>query len=193
MPMDIYNREGTGNKWDGGRIILAGQPSTFEFVDTTLVELSDNTDVRLYIATSTGYKTTPLETDHSKLLTSRFMQTTKDWHNVEMTICFRYTGGNDLGKIMMGARGGLQEAPCEGFSYKAILNLVPTSGSLSKQQFYPSGNSHRNFTTSKLGTTIKDKDVCLKFCVYDVDVNGNPTVTKSDAVGVKVELYGMLE
>ena len=193
MPLDIYNRQGVANKWDGGRVIVGGHFSEFQFVDTDLVQMSDNTDVRIYISPSTGYKTTTLETDHTKLLLSGFMQSNKDWRNVELTICFNYTGGNDGGKISLGVRGGLQEAPCEGFAYKGILNLTGTSGALSKQQYYPSGNAPKNFTTTKLGTTIKNRFICLKLCVYDVDENHVATLDKTKAVAVKVELYGAQE
>lgn len=192
MPMDIYDREGVENKWDGGRILLR-PPSDFVFVDTDSVKIDDNEDVRIYVATSDGYNAASITTNRASLLKNGFMMTSKDWRNVEITFEFVYSGGNDEGYITLGCRGGLQENPCEGFAYTAALKLTGTEGRLSKQQYYPSGNQFDDFTVSKLGTTIKNKTIALKFCVYDTDSSDNPTLSKTAASKIKIELYGAVD
>lgn len=189
MPLDIHDRQGVENKWDASRVLLVGQPAVFQSIDTSTVGVSNNTDVRIYVATSAGYTSSVIETDRAKILQTRYMQTAKDWKNVEITFQFIYKGGNDNGNIILGARGGLQENPCEGFAYKGILNLSGTSGSVSKQQYFPSGNTYRTFTTTKLGTSIKNKTVAMKLVLCDTKSDGKPTIVKSEARYVKCELY----
>ncbi len=194
MPSDIFNRRGTNNKYDSGRIIVLGNEGEFEQVESGIVRLTDNGNVQLNIVTSKGYGTNIVETDRSILAENKFMQENTDWHNVEITIVLKYTGGSDLTSIILGTRTGLGKIdPCAGFSYKAGLILNGLSGFLSKQQYYPEGNDYRLFNTTKMGNTIKNKFIALKLCVYDLDSSGNPAEDSDEAQKVKLEFYGATE
>jgi hypothetical protein len=180
MPLDIPSRHGIANRWDAGRVILAGLNGDFTQLDDDVVGVSQNDNVRIYVTTSDGYATSAIQTDRAKLLISKFMQTKNDWKNVEITFVFTYRGGGSNSSVTIGARGGLQENPCEGFAYKAIFDLDADGGAFSKQQYFPAGNDKRFFTTSKFGASIRDKKVALKFCLFN------------DGSNVKLELYGAL-
>jgi len=194
MPSTIYQKKGVGSKYDSGRVLVMGDGGNLENAGNGITKVSQNKNVLLCFTTSKGYSTTLITTDRGDLLDSRFMQSERDWHNTEFTVKFMYKGGNDLGNIILGLRTGLGELdPCQGFSYKAGLELTGTKGFFSKQQYYKAGNDYRAFNTTKLGSMIKNKFITLKLIVYDLDHNGKPTITVEDAESVKLEVYGSLD
>jgi hypothetical protein len=191
LPKNIFGRRGRGQRYDSGRVIVMGDGGEFEEVIPGVVRLTQNNNVQLCFTTSKGYGTSFVHTDRAELLDSRFMQDKRDWHNVEITVVFRYIGGNDVGDIVLGSRTGLGDTdPCAGHSYKAGLNLDGLGGFLSKQQYFSSGNDYRNFDTTKMGTQIKGKFVALKLVIYDLDHDGEPTTVTEDAESVQLEFYG---
>jgi hypothetical protein len=191
LPSNIFGRRGRGQRYDSGRVIVMGDGGEFEEVIPGVVRLTQNNNVQLCFTTSKGYGTSFIHTDRDELLDSRFMQDVRDWHNVEVTVVFRYIGGNDTGDIVLGSRTGLGDTdPCAGHEYKAGLNLDGLGGFLSKQQYFSAGNDYRNFDTTKMGTQIKGKFVALKFVIYDLDHDGKPTITSEDAESVQLEFYG---
>lgn len=191
MPSTIYQRKGITPKYDSGRVMVLGDGGEFEQVYPGVVRLTQNSNVQLCIITSKGYATSEITTDREELLGTRFMQTIKDWHNIEFTVTFRYDGGDDSGAIVLGTRGGIGALdPCQGFQYKFGLNLDASGGFFSKQQYSTSGNEYREFNTTKMGSSIKGKFVAIKFVVYDLDHDGEPTTISEDAETVKIEVYG---
>src|SRR4029078_5279056 len=191
LPKNIYDKKGVGYKYDSGRILLLGDGGDFEKVDNNLSELSQNDNVQINIAVSKGYGITEVETDRARLFLNKFMQGSYDWHNVELTVVFKYLGGNDNGYITLGTRTGLGALdPCAGHSYKAGLRLNGSAGFLSKQQYFPDGNDYRAFNTTKMGTSLKNKYNAIKLVVYDLNEAGAPTLDLEESTAVKVELYG---
>lgn len=167
-----------------------GDGGDFEKVDTGIVRLTQNQKVQLCFAISKGYATSVIETFRPSLQGARFMQDNKDWHNVEITVVFKYNGGNNDGNIVIGTRTGIGDVdPCQAFAYKVGLALNASTGFFSKQQ-YVGANDYRSFNVSKMGSAIKGKFVALKFVIYDLDNVGKPTIITEDAEAVKLELYG---
>ncbi len=191
MPSTIPTRKGITPKYDSGRVMVLGDGGEFEQVIPGIVRLTQNNNVQLCFTTSKGYATSEITTDRDALIQSRFMQTIKDWHNIEFTVSIKYLGGNDSGAITLGTRGGLGVLdPCQGFQYKAGINLNASGGFFAKQQYSTSGNEYREFNTTKMGSSIKGKFVAIKFVIYDLDHEGNPTTVSEDAETVKMEVYG---
>lgn len=126
--------------------------------------------VRMDVFTSDGYHPENIKTfDHSELYKKGFMQSEKDWKNVEITGYIKLNNYNiplDEGKFTWYNRGGHHTAsnPCEGVGYKGSLYF---SGDVkfSKEQWHVS----YFFTDIKKGIgSIKDKWIGYKFMAYNM-------------------------
>ena len=100
-----------------------------------MVSLTDYSSIRMNILTDDGYNRNKIETfDHSKLAEKGYMQSQRDWKNIEMT---GYIKLNDLktdkrsGLFQWYNRGGIHDKPsdlvskkCEGVGYKGNLLYI---------------------------------------------------------------------
>lgn len=194
LPGNIYDRKGNGIKYDSGRVLLTGAGGDFERVSSSLVKLTQNDDVCINISTSTRFESVFVTTDRSSLLESKFMQTNNDWHNVEITVVFKYLGGNDDGQIILGGRTGLSIVdPCQGFAYRAGLNLDASGGFIAKRQYAFAGNVYRRFDTTKMGSSLKGRIAAIKLVIYDTDASGEPTIDLDESKKVNIEFYGSID
>jgi hypothetical protein len=84
-----------------------------------------STKVRMSVTTSAGYDASAIRTyDRDVLAAQGYMQSPRDWRNVEMTGYFRVNASNDWSdNIDLYARGGRHNdsQPCEGSAYKGQI------------------------------------------------------------------------
>jgi hypothetical protein len=133
--------------------------------------------VRMDVFSPDGYSPEKIETfDHSEFEKKGFMQSEKDWKNVEITGYIKlnhYSIPLDEGKFTWYNRGGHHTAsnPCEGVGYKGSVYF---SGDVkfSKEQWHVS----YFFTDIRKGEgSIKDKWIGYKFITYNIQDVENPS------------------
>ncbi|MBO9662942.1 hypothetical protein [Dokdonella sp.] len=88
---------------------------------------AENAKVRMSVTTSAGYHQNQVVTDHAALAERGYMQSPRDWKNVEITGYVRVTDVSNTGdEITWYARGGKHSNPqpfCEGVAYKGDLKF----------------------------------------------------------------------
>lgn len=87
----------------------------------------ENDKVRMSVTTSAGYHQDQVVTDHTALAARGYMQSPRDWKNVEITGYVRVIDVSNNGdEITWYARGGKHSNPqpfCEGVAYKGDLKF----------------------------------------------------------------------
>ncbi|HYY71208.1 MAG TPA: hypothetical protein VE595_02245, partial [Nitrososphaeraceae archaeon] len=91
-----------------------------------MVPLTDYSSIRMNILTNDGYDQNKIETfDHSKLAEKGYMQSQRDWKNIEMTGYIKlnkFDIDKENGEFQWYNRGGLHDnIECEGVGYKGNL------------------------------------------------------------------------
>jgi hypothetical protein len=139
-----------------------------------------STKVRMQVSTSEGYKPSAITTQDRNTLAARgYMQSAKDWKNVEMTGYFKLNAANDWAdNIDLYARGGrhTDSSPCEGSSYKGQLTF---DGKVrwAKESWHVS----YDFWSYATGTSPRGRWIGFKAIQHNVESGGK--------TGVKLELY----
>ncbi|MDR4512842.1 MAG: hypothetical protein MRJ93_14175 [Nitrososphaeraceae archaeon] len=142
--------------------------------------------VRMDVFTTDGYHPESIETfDHTELAKKGFMQSEKDWKNVEITGYIKLNHRTiplDEGKFTWYNRGGHHSAsnPCEGVGYKGSIYF---SGDLkfSKEQWHVS----YFFTDIEKGIdSLEDRWIGYKFISYNI-----PDPDESSDTLVKIESW----
>lgn len=142
--------------------------------------------VRMDVFTNDGYHPENIETyDHGVLAKKGFMQSEKDWKNVEITGYIKLNHATiplDEGKFTWYNRGGHHTAskPCEGVGYKGSIYF---SGDLkfSKEQWHVS----YFFTDITKGIdSLEDRWIGYKFISYNI-----PDLEDSSDTLVKIESW----
>jgi len=135
--------------------------------------------VRMNVYTSDGYHPEDIKTlDQSELEDQGYMQSTKDWKNVEITGYIKLNNNNipiDEGRFTWYNRGGhhTEGEPCEGVAYKGDL-FFSGDNRFAKEQWHVS----YFFTEVKKNlNTIKDKWIGYKFIVYNLEKPSDPSKT----------------
>lgn len=135
-----------------------------------------DTQVRLLVYTSDGYSSSGISTyDRDDLALQGYMQSPKDWRNVEMTGFFRLNTPNVANdNFDLYARGGRHNdtVPCEGSSYKAAFHY-DGQARWSKESWHVS-YKHSAFTPAT--TALQGRWVGFKAVMRNVTVNGQPAV-----------------
>ena len=134
--------------------------------------------VRMGVYTSAGYDQNQIATlDHSKLAQKGYMQSPKDWKNIEMTIDAKVNKAGSDDNFAPYGRGGRHTGNgnpegCEGSAYKGDVFF---SGKVrfAKEQWHVS----YVFTDYKSPTSsIKGKWIGIKFVMYNFVQNGKTVV-----------------
>ncbi len=135
--------------------------------------------VRMNVYTSDGYHPEDIKTlDQSELEDQGYMQSKKDWKNVEITGYIKLNNNNipiDEGRFTWYNRGGhhTEGEPCEGVAYKGDL-FFSGDNRFAKEQWHVS----YFFTVVKKNlNTIKDKWIGYKFIVYNLEKPSDPSKT----------------
>jgi hypothetical protein len=150
----------------------------------------ENRQARLMVKTSAGYDQSKVNTDHAVLAERGYMQSPRDWKNVEMTGYVRVEEVlDDDDEITWYARGGKHSDPkpfCEGSSYKGDLRF-DGSVRFAKEQWHVNYNfwpkSPQPYTTPIVGRWVGFKLVMA---------NTDPTWYLADANSgrhVRLELW----
>ena len=134
-----------------------------------------STQVRMDVATSSGYSLTSSSTQDRKVLASRgYMQSPNDWKNVEITGFVKVNTGGADSHLTWYVRGGRHSdsVPCEGSAYKGSLT---SDGRMRFQKeswhVYYDQDPYASVTSSYMGRWIGFKAV-----VRNVTLNGVPAV-----------------
>ena len=185
----IYDTKSSGEEWYMNMKNPTGD-SRFN-PQNTITKNSDgswkmkSSKVRMGVYTSAGYDQDKIPTlDHSKLAQKGYMQSPKDWRDIEMTM---YTKVNKAGSddnfapYGRGGRhtGGGSPEGCEGSAYKGDIFF---SGKVrfAKEQWHVS----YVFTDYNTATSsIKGKWIGFKFVMYNFQLAGN------GETAVKMELW----
>jgi hypothetical protein len=145
-------------------------------------KLKSNDDlakVRMNVHTSEGYQPKQIESlDHSELAENGYMQSEKDWKNVEITGYIKLNNNNiplSEGRFTWYARGGhhTDSEPCEGVAYKGDIFFSGDSR-FAKEQW------HINYFFSDIKKDlkpIKGKWIGYKFVLYNTEDQSNPSRT----------------
>ena len=140
---------------------------------------NDLAKVRMNVYTSAGYHPELIENlDHSELEDQGYMQSKKDWKNVEITGYIKLNNNNiplNEGRFTWYNRGGhhTEEKPCEGVAYKGDI-FFSGDNRFAKEQW------HVNyfFTDIKKNLNpIKDKWIGYKFIVYNLEKESDSSKT----------------
>ncbi len=156
--------------------------------------LTDNRDgswkeqspqVRLDVFTSEGYNESKIATFNQTELSSKgYMQSHRDWKNVEMTGFVKYNEGKSEkdhpDQFTWYARGGDHETSdkgCEGSAYKGQLSFNGDSR-FAKEQYFV----NYDFTDTKVNVTspLKGKWFGFKFVVYNIQLKNDSTYPKME-------------
>ena len=134
--------------------------------------------VRMNVYTSDGYQPKQIETlDHSELAENGFMQSEKDWKNVEITGYIKLNNNNiplSEGRFTWYARGGhhTESEPCEGVAYKGDI-FFSGDTRFAKEQWHVS----YVFQPWKDSPANGDgKFVGFKVVMYNMQLNGKTVV-----------------
>ena len=135
--------------------------------------------VRMNIHTSEGYHPEQIETlDHVELEEKGYMQSEKDWKNVEITGYIKLNNNNvplSEGRFTWYTRGGhhTESEPCEGVAYKGDI-FFSGDTRFAKEQWHVS----YFFTDIKTDLKpIKGKWIGYKFVLYNVENQSDPSKT----------------
>jgi hypothetical protein len=142
--------------------------------------------VRLEVLTSDGYNESKIATFNQTELSSKgYMQSPRDWKNVEMTGFVKYNEGkreknDNPDQFTWYARGGDHETSdkgCEGSAYKGLLSYNGDSR-FAKEQYFV----NYDFTDTKVNVTspLKGKWFGFKFVVYNIHLKNGSTVSKME-------------
>jgi hypothetical protein len=134
-----------------------------------------SSQVRMNVYTSAGYHPDDIDTYNQKTLaTQGFMQSSKDWKNVEMTGYVKFNSASD-DNFSWYARGGRHyEEDCEGTAYKGRLFYYSGETGFAKEQWHSGGYS---FSSSKdVTSSIMDRWIGFKFVVYNTVQDGKKVV-----------------
>lgn len=157
----------------------------------------EDTQVRMNVYTTEGYKASLITTyNQSQLAAKGYMQSAKDWTNVEMT---GYVRINDPGSgddnLSWYARGGYHGntagdggTGCEGTAYKGNVHFSGAT-TVSKKQWHSSGYAYTTKKPAQAGSLV-GKWVGIKTVIYNrgsssvvevyADWNANNTWVKVD-------------
>ena len=142
---------------------------------------SDNklAKVRMNVYTSEGYHPEGIKTlDHSELEDTGYMQSEKDWKNIEITGYVKLNHNNiplNEGRFTWYNRGGhhTEGEPCEGVAYKGDI-FFSGDNRFAKEQWHVS----YFFTDIKKNLNhIKDKWIGYKFIVYNLEKQSGTSET----------------
>jgi hypothetical protein len=135
--------------------------------------------VRMNVHTSEGYRPDKIETfDHSKLADHGYIQSEKDWKNVEMTGYIKLNNNNiplSEGRFTWYTRGGhhTDNEACEGVAYKGDI-FFSGDTRFAKEQWHVS----YFFTDIKSDLKpIKGKWIGYKFVLYNIEDSFTPSKT----------------
>jgi hypothetical protein len=148
-----------------------------------MVPLTDYTSIRMNILTNDGYNGNRIETfDHSKLVEKGYMQSQRDWKNIEMTGYIKlnkFDIDKENGEFQWYNRGGLHDnIECEGVGYKGNL-FFDGKTRFAKEQWHVS----YDFVDKKDGSEkdLEGNWIGYKYIVYNIEDK------KSDQTFVKME------
>jgi hypothetical protein len=134
----------------------------------------DIAKVRMNVYTSEGYQPKQIESlDHSELAENGYMQSEKDWKNVEITGYIKLNTNNiplSEGRFTWYARGGhhTEGAPCEGVAYKGDI-FFSGDTRFAKEQWHP------NYVFTDIKKDLKPKENGLVINLYCTIQKINPS------------------
>jgi hypothetical protein len=138
----------------------------------------ESSKVRYGVFTTSGYDQDEIETlNHGTIAENGYMQSPKDWRDVEMTGYVKVNSGDSDENFAFYARGGRHTGDgnpegCEGSAYKGDLGYDGRVR-FAKEQWHVS----YVFTDHKRAMgSIEDKWVGLKSIMYNMEQNGETVV-----------------
>jgi hypothetical protein len=175
----IYPTKAGGEEWfmdmSDGKDPRSRPPSLSKNNDGSFKVTS--TQVRYGVFTSDGYEPDEVELDHGTLAQRGYMQSPKDWKNVELTGYVKVNSGQSGENFAWYARGGRHTGSgspegCEGSAYKPDL-YYDGRVRFSKEQWHVS----YDFTDHKrpMGS-IEDRWVGFKGIMWNMEQNGETVV-----------------
>lgn len=131
--------------------------------------------VRMNVLTSAGYDPNDIDTYNQKTLaTEGYMQSSKDWKNVEITgyVKFNSASSNNLSWYTRGGRH--YDEDCEGTAYKGRLFYYSGETGFAKEQWHSGGYA---FSSGKdVTSSIMDRWIGFKFVTYNTWQDGKKVV-----------------
>ena len=176
----IYPTKAGGEEWymdmTDGQDPRSKPPSLEKNSDGSFKVTSSK--VRYGVYTSAGYNPGQIKTlDHGTIAQTGYMQSAKDWKNVEMTGYVKVNSGQSGENFAWYARGGRHTGDgnpegCEGVAYKADLGYDGRTR-FAKEQWHVSYDftDHKNAMSS-----IEDKWVGFKGIMWNMVQNGKTVV-----------------
>jgi F5/8 type C domain-containing protein len=176
----IYPTKAGGEEWfmdmTDGKDPRSSPPSLTKNSDGSFKVGSSK--VRYGVFTTDGYNPGQIDTlDHGTIAQTGFMQSSKDWKNVEMTGYVKVNSGQSGENFAWYARGGRHTGDgnpegCEGVAYKADLGYDGRTR-FAKEQWHVSYDftDHKNPMSS-----IEDKWVGFKGIMWNMVHNGETVV-----------------
>ena len=134
-----------------------------------------SSQVRMNVHTSAGYDPDDIDTYNQKTLaTQGYMQSSKDWRNVEITGYVKFNSASDE-NLSWYTRGGRHyDEDCEGTAYKGRLFYYSGETGFAKEQWHSGGYA---FSSSKdVSSSIMDRWIAFKFVVYNTWQDGKKVV-----------------
>jgi hypothetical protein len=176
----IYPTKAGGEQWfmdmTDGKDPRSSPPSLTKNSDGSFKVGSSK--VRYGVFTTDGYNPGQIDTlDHGTIAQNGYMQSSKDWKNVEMTGYVKVNSGQSGENFAWYARGGRHTGDgnpegCEGVAYKADLGYDGRTR-FAKEQWHVSYDftDHKNPMSS-----IEDKWVGFKGIMWNMVQNGQTVV-----------------
>jgi hypothetical protein len=176
----IYPTKAGGEEWfmdmTDGKDPRSSPPSLTKNSDGSFKVGSSK--VRYGVFTTDGYNPGQIDTlDHGTIAQNGYMQSSKDWKNVEMTGYVKVNSGQSGENFAWYARGGRHTGSgspegCEGVAYKADLGYDGRTR-FAKEQWHVSYDftDHKNPMSS-----IEDKWVGFKGIMWNMVQNGQTVV-----------------
>ena len=174
--------------WNDPRVLLGGHVNNIIRNSDGTYGSDGNDEARISITTSSGYNSSKIVKDFSKLDIDKggrgYMQDPNDWKNTEWGFYFNVSNWSSADQITLYLRGGRHYNPpsvsCEGFSYKIDVDFSNGKTRFAKESWHV----HYDFTTwanaLNLGS-LKNKWIGMKVVCYNVKIG--------DATAVNAELY----
>jgi hypothetical protein len=144
-----------------------------------------STQVRISVLTSTGYDQDDITTYNQKELAKKgYMQSSKDWKNVEVSGYVKLNSGNDKSGFTWYGRGGQHTdlEKCEGTAYHGEIRYDGKSD-FSKEQWHPGGYSFTELP--QVVDPIEAKWIGYKFVMYNFEKNGETAVKLENWIDAK--------
>lgn len=160
----------------------------------------DNGQIRIHVCPYTGKNDSQCGCDQGKMLTSGFMETSKDWRNFEISGEWRGKGSGDSltlygrGEYHYSSSSSADCDSCKGSSVKANINLTNPQVRFAFETWHVNYN-HTLYTDvpstvlAGYNDNLYDQWFRFIFCVYNIESNSKVVCELYLAKGLTNEFY----